>query len=94
MRFNTISDVIDHNRATGHHFFDADTMRFFNSRVETGLMRGRFFVTSEKGPDGIRAYTVRRARDDGSVETVGEGGFQGYETLDDATEWVESEGQR
>jgi len=68
------------------HFFDRDTMRFFKSRVlgdfrrlddKTGL-----FITTERGPNGRRAATVRRVkivdriRDDGdtvsnlTIETV------------------------
>lgn len=84
---NTISDVVDLNHATGHHFFDDDTMEFFDSRIETVLMRGRFFVTSEKGPSGPRMFTVREAHDDGTIGGVGEG-FMGYGTRDEAIEWI------
>lgn len=88
--FDTIDDVISLNRSTGHHFFDPDTMRFFNSRIETELMRGRFFVTSEQGPHMARAYTVRVAGDDGDIGSVGEG-FMGYGTLAEATDWIEGD---
>ena len=37
-----------------------------------------YFVTSERGPDEIRRYTVRRACADGSIDTVGE--FQEHAT--------------
>lgn len=48
-------------RNMGSHFFDADTMRFFRSRVGANVYGGRFFVTSEQGPhdDSPRSYTVR-----------------------------------
>ena len=61
---------------TGNHFFDPETLRFFNSRIGHKLYGGRYFTTSEKGPDGVRAYTVRRVTDNALIETVGE--FQAY----------------
>jgi hypothetical protein len=80
--FRTIHDVKVANDLIDNHFFDPATMRFFNSRVETDLIDGRFFVTSEKGPNGIRAFTVREAKPDGSIDTVGE--FQEHATLKSA----------
>lgn len=77
--FNT-DEIQRAARETGSHFFDADTMRFFASRVLSGVYGGRFFVTSEKtGFDSTaRAYTVREFMPDGSIETVGE--FNDYAT--------------
>lgn len=83
--FKTISDVRRANREAGQHFFDRDTMRFFGSRVVSGLYAGRFFVTSEKGPyDTARTYTVREAEPDGGIETCGD--FQEYRHIEDARE--------
>ena len=79
----TIAQVKANNTTCGQHFFDRGTMRFFNSRVVGTLMPGKRFVTSEKGPDGVRRYTVRRAVQDGcKIETVGE--FQGYRSVEAA----------
>jgi hypothetical protein len=45
---------------SGSHFFDADTMRFFRSRVAPGLTDARFFITSEPvWGDDHRTYAVR-----------------------------------
>ena len=75
----------------GSHFFDDATMRFFSSRVAAtgwrvadpaGWDHTYVLVTSECGPSGVRAYTVRvftmsdygrrvDRRDDAA-------GFQGY----------------
>jgi len=82
-----MSEVRDANREAGFHFFDPDTMRFFDSRIETRLIDGRFFVTSEKGPDGVRRFTVRRAMPDGTINTVGD--FQGHATRRDAEARIE-----
>ena len=78
-----IDDIKQCAQICKSHFFDADTMRFFNSRVgETAYQDGRggaYFTTSEKGPNNVRAYSVRHydpARC--GVETVGK--FQAYKT--------------
>lgn len=67
----TVSDieaVADH---AGSYFFKPDTMRFFNSRILTGIIAldghkavpgARFlFITSERYEDEPRHYTVRMA---------------------------------
>jgi hypothetical protein len=73
-----VDDVRRFNVETGHHFFDADALRFFRSRIGERLYARRFFVTSERGPDMVRAYTVRLVEPDGSIADVG--GFQAYHT--------------
>jgi hypothetical protein len=72
--FNT-DEVARANRSAGFHFFDADTLRFFRSRILPGVVGGRFFVTSEqKGFDASsgRGYSVREFMPDGSIEELGE----------------------
>jgi hypothetical protein len=72
MPFASMAEVKAANRAAGYYWFSPDTMKFFDSRVETGVIGGRFFVTSEIPPDvGRRRYTIREALDDGSITTVG-----------------------
>ena len=67
----------------GSHFFDKDTMRFFQSRIHDVVYGGCVFVTSEKqrsyrGHTYPRLYTVRYMDNKGSVHTIGE--FQGFDT--------------
>lgn len=92
----TINDVRRINRAKGLHFFDADTIRFFGSRVESQLFDNLTFVTSEQNDNGVwiggveykawngeRRYTIRRFNpDDGTIDTVGE--FGQYDTAEEA----------
>lgn len=84
-RFASIEAMKRANRDAGFHFFDADSMRFFRSRIAPGVIGGRFFVTSEQyvavmsNEKGPRLYTVREMRSDGSIETVGE--FQAHRSL-------------
>lgn len=86
--YTTIAAIKEANRKAGHHFFEADSMRFFRSKIARGvIIAGRLFITSEQfvpsdGPPDPRRYSVRVAHDNGSVATVGE--FQAYATLAEA----------
>lgn len=66
------------NKEGGFEFFSEGAIYFFSSRVHTKVYGGIYFVTSEKTPSSRRAYTVRRALEDGDIETVGE--FMQYST--------------
>lgn len=70
---NMTEAVRIYRRGNGH-FFDADTMRFWESKVESELFNNRCFVTSESNfDDTARFYTVRRFSEDYTqVETIGE----------------------
>ena len=85
-------DVIETaNRNAGNHFFDADTLRFFRSRVSGEAYRVpgspvAYFATTEKNSGIISGYnwprkaTVRRADlTTGDVSTVGD--FQAFATM-------------
>lgn len=82
----------------GGHFFDADTMKFFSSRISE-LMWSEgdikdyqtepiYFITSEKDTGhiqhsgSVRAFTVRRIDEGGDITKVSN--FQGISTLNDA----------
>lgn len=78
----TIDQIKAANKAAGYCFFDRDTMRFFRSRVSEQTY-GRYFVTSDQNSSMRfsypRLYTVRVARPNGDIDTVGE--FQAHTTL-------------
>ena len=88
--FQTIADVKRANKASGYHWFSEGALSFFDGRVESPLIGGRFFVSSERfwpslGAPAPRLYTVREVNaEDGRVETFGE--FQGYATKARAVE--------
>lgn len=81
-QYRCMDDIQKRNRVGGGHWFEPSSMRFFASRVQGsfyGSKDGRaYFVSSERGPNGRRAYSVRVAEPDGNIRTVGE--FQGYPT--------------
>ena len=82
MSYTNLQDVVRANDEAGQHWFDADTMEFFETRLESDLIDGRYFISSEHGPYGPRAFSVRMADEDAHIQTVGE--FMGYETRTDA----------
>lgn len=87
--FKTISEVKKANKEIGHFFFEKATMRFFNSRIESGILKGRFFITSERfNEDTPRLFTLREVKPDGEVETLGE--FQEFTTIQEAKEYLKN----
>jgi len=71
----TIGNIKQRNKDCGKFYFEPDTMRFFKSRVSEQVYEGPggiFFVTSERGPSDVRAYTARRFNPKtGDVSTAG-----------------------
>ena len=82
--------LINHNKNTGHHFFDAATMRGFHSRVQTiPPYRGRVFVTSEKFSwNSPRKYSVREVQPNGTIKCIE--GFGAFTSRQSAHRFAES----
>lgn len=86
VQYDSIESIKAANEAAGFHYFSPATMRHWQSRILSGVIGGRYFITSEARPDiitsrgvtpaGPRLYTIREALPDGSIDTVGD--FQGY----------------
>lgn len=75
--FADIAAVKRANKMAEQHWFSPDSMRFFSSRIESRLIGGRWFITSETPGDfEPRRFTVREATPAGHIETVGE--FRAY----------------
>lgn len=90
-----MSEIKRRNRSAGQHWFDRDTLAFFNGIVypntrtvkdENGLNVGTLFVSSERCAwvdNAPRLYSVRMYRHDThKIDTIGV--FQGYLTLNKA----------
>ena len=79
----TMSDVRTYNAANGGVFFSRDTMRFFASRIESSLLNGLYFITSEKRcfTDYRRVYSIRRVNDNFSIENIH---HAKYDNIEDA----------
>src|SRR5690625_3138191 len=75
-----MSEVKRLHKEAGGHFFDAGAMRCFNSRIESELYNGGWFVTSERFEDVFsddvypREYRVRWFDADNplNIESVGD----------------------
>jgi hypothetical protein len=79
----TIAELKALNKANGGCWFDAAEMRFFGTRIESGIIGGRYFITSEQQDDDKpRRFSVRSFDDKGNVDTVGK--FHAYDTKEEA----------
>lgn len=87
----TMVDVKRNNKEVGLFWFSPDSMRFFRSRIESELIGGKFFVTSEQyNEDTPRFYSVRKYDSKTHhIDTVGK--FQGYGTCQDALDAIREE---
>lgn len=79
-----IADAIALYNNNGGHFFDADTMKFFNSRIHDNLYNNYWFITSEKDDftSAPRRYTIRVFS--GTYDRIASINFNKYPTLNDA----------
>lgn len=81
--FKTLAEFKAAYKKTGMHFFDRKTMRFFNTRIESGLLKGKYFITSEAFKESQpRLYTLREIQDDLQIKTVGQ--FNSCKTKEEA----------
>ena len=82
----TVDELIAYANEKGSPFFSPGTMKFFRSRVQTGIISGKYFVTSEKNGDERRMYTLRQftIAGDGSIRFDTVGDFGAWRTADRA----------
>lgn len=64
VRFESIPDLKRKVTASGSHFWDRETVRFFGSKT-VALYQGRVLVTSEEAPYEGTHYAVRYFHTDG-----------------------------
>lgn len=77
--YKHLNQIVEANKKINHHFFDASSMRFFDSKILEHVYRNCYFITSEQFDyKSERLYTVRMCVN-GSIETVGK--FQQFTTV-------------
>ena len=83
-----LKEAVSESKA--RHFFSPDTMRFFNSRLQSYILKhseGVIFITSEKYDyDDPRLYTVRMFTNEGRIKSLSD--FQELETLAQAKKFA------
>ena len=86
MTYKTIAEIVKANKEAGQYFFSPDTMAFWGSKVETDVIEGCYFVTSEDNYDrSEKVFKVRKALDNGIIRTVEyKGLYEDIGTLDTA----------
>lgn len=84
MGYQSIEEIQSANRDAGQFWFTPGTMAFFRTRIESEVIAGYWFITSEEGPIGERRFSIRVADDQGMVDTVGQ--FMGYDSAQAARE--------
>jgi len=85
----TINDIKEANAKAGRHFFSAGAMAFFNSRIESEVINGAYFITSEANYrlSDRRRFTVRKFNPHtAEIETVGP--FFHFKTKQKALEYL------
>ena len=85
-KFHDIDDLRRFCRQKGCDFFQKTTRDHQCTRIETYLIAGEYFITSELASDDptgrSRRSTIRRATTQGQIETVGND--QAYDSIQQA----------
>lgn len=86
-QFGSITEVEAAFEADDNGWFSEGTMAWWHSKIESPLIGGQYFITSEqREPDTERKFSVRKVtRTKGgslSIDTIGE--FHSHETLEQA----------
>lgn len=69
--YSSIDEIIKKNKNIGQYWFSTDTMKLFKTRISSKIYGGKYFVTSDIFMYNKRLYTVREAKPDGSIGTIG-----------------------
>jgi hypothetical protein len=83
--FTSIPAVKAAFSSAGNPWFSPGAMRFFNSTIESSLIGGRYFITSERMEKREpKLFTIRKVvrNSDGSIEIETISEFQEFKTED------------
>ena len=69
--WSSMQQVKRTNKEAGRNWFSPASMRFFKTRLSREIVCDRYFVSSERGPNGLRLYSIRMVADDASIKTIG-----------------------
>ena len=66
-------------------WFDTSSMAFFNSKIESDVLKGNCFISSEQAPGCTRLYTIR-AFNGSDISDIG--GFQAFASVKQAKAYL------
>lgn len=86
--FKSIEEIKKKNKRTGQRWFDSDTLKWWNCTICPHVYYGRYFITAERYRTEDRPkFTVRVARKNGEIETIGP--FHEWNTEEDAKQYLD-----
>jgi hypothetical protein len=68
--YNSITELKRKNKQSGSYWFSPKTMRFFKCKIESEIIHGKYFVTSESNGQE-RKFSARIADEKGNIRTIG-----------------------
>ena len=68
--FNSLSDLKSFHKEKGGHWFDRQTMKYFNTKIDSSLIGGKYFIYSNKMPLQDRYYAIAEAQSSGNIFPV------------------------
>lgn len=86
--WTNISEVRKANADAGGYWFSPASMRFFKTRIVSGIIKGRYFVTAETGPSGVERFSARIVNDGADIGTIGH--FNSFLDIEDAKEAIKA----
>ncbi|MGI9554843.1 MAG: DUF7447 family protein [Vampirovibrionia bacterium] len=70
-------------------WFSPDSMKYFNTKIKSGVLKGRYFITEEthynRYGEGDTKYSIREAKED-EIITIGD--FHSFETVKEAKAYL------
>lgn len=94
LNFKTLAQVKAANKANGRYFFSRNNMKHDKSIIESGLLNGRYFITSEQPGTDPRKYAIREVRDNqGSIIVNPFPHFRKFESKESAKEFLKKYNQ-
>ena len=91
--YKTIAEIRAKNKEAGKYFFSRNSMRFFNSKIESGVLEGQYFITSERyEPEQPKMYTIRKALETGHIINMGE--FRQFYTVEEAKDYINNKTEK
>ena len=70
--FESMSALKSFHKSKDGHWFDSKTMKYFNTKIETPLIGGKYFIYSNKMPMEDRYYKIAEATTSGNIFPVTE----------------------